>query len=88
MTTKLLGVITRPGTTRQNKTGAWGLRLPEFDWDKCTGCNTCEVLCPEGCIFHLERKHYQADAEYCKGCGICAEECPAKGITMKMKESG
>ena len=75
-----LGIVTRPGTSLRNKTGPWGLLRPQFDWEKCVGCNTCETICPEGCISHREKKQYQAD--YCKGCGLCAAACPAKCITM------
>jgi len=46
---------------------------------KCTKCDLCWVLCPEGVI----NRHTMAiDYEYCTGCGVCAEECPLKAITM------
>ena len=80
---KLLGIVTRPGTSRRNKTGGWRQSRPEWDWSKCTGCTTCETICPEGCVYHLEKKQFQADMDYCKGCGLCAELCPVKAITMK-----
>jgi pyruvate ferredoxin oxidoreductase delta subunit len=78
-----LGIVTRPGSSLRNKTGPWGILCPEFDWSKCTGCNTCESICPEGCIRHLEKKQYQADYEYCKGSGMCAAACSFSAITMK-----
>ncbi len=77
-----LGIVTRPGTSLHNKTGPWGTRNPAFDWEKCKGCNTCEMICPEGCIRHLEKNQYESDPEYCKGCGLCAAACPFGAITM------
>ncbi|NIM04168.1 MAG: 4Fe-4S dicluster domain-containing protein [Armatimonadetes bacterium] len=80
---RLLGVVTRPGTSRQNKTGSWRVMRPVFDHDKCTGCTTCETICPEGCVYHTGKTEYDSDLDYCKGCGLCAEMCPADAITMK-----
>jgi len=77
-----LGIITRPGSSLRNKTGPWGIMRPVFDREKCRGCNTCESICPEGCIRHLEKKVYEADIEFCKGCGMCVAECPGKAIVM------
>jgi pyruvate ferredoxin oxidoreductase delta subunit len=78
-----LGIVTRPGSSLRNKTGPWGILRPVFDWEKCKSCNTCEMICPEGCIRHLEKKQYEADFEYCKGCGMCAAACPFDAITME-----
>ena len=78
-----LGIVTRPGTSLANKTGPWGILRPVFDPEKCRACNTCEMICPEGCIRHLEKKQYEADMDYCKGCGMCAEACPFDAIVME-----
>ena len=80
---KLIGIVTRPGSSKRNLTGGWRVMRPEFDWSKCTGCMTCETICPEGCVSHQGKKEYAADLDYCKGCALCAEMCPAKAITMK-----
>ena len=78
----LLGVVVRPGTSVENKTGGWGIVRPEFDWEACRGCATCETICPEGCIYHTAKKEHHADLDFCKGCGLCAAECPAHAIKM------
>jgi len=82
-----LGIVARPGSSLLNKTGSWGILTPVFDCSKCKGCNTCEIICPEGCIRHLEKKQYEADIEFCKGCGLCAAACPADAIAMVSKQS-
>jgi len=80
---KLLGIIARPGSTRRNATGGWRTLRPEFDYDKCVGCKTCQTLCPENCISQLDKKKFEADMDFCKGCGLCAAMCPGKAISMK-----
>jgi len=77
-----LGLVARPGSSLRNKTGSWGILTPVFDCEKCTGCNTCASICPEGCILRIEKKRYEADLDFCKGCGLCAAACPASAITM------
>ena len=79
---KLLGIVTRPGSTRRNPTGGWRTLRPEFN-DKCTGCKTCQTLCPENCISQVDKKIFEADMDFCKGCGLCAAMCPAAAISMK-----
>ena len=55
---------------------------PVFLQEKCTGCRTCAMVCPDGVVYALDKKKYTCDLDYCKGCGICAEECPVGGIKM------
>jgi len=52
------------------------------DENKCTGCNTCFIICPCGAIAKNENGVAQVDEELCKGCGICAALCPERAITM------
>ncbi|MEZ7890638.1 MAG: 4Fe-4S binding protein [Candidatus Wallbacteria bacterium] len=80
------GAMLKPGTSRGNKTGNWRSQRPIFKQEKCTGCTTCERICPEGVVFAQDKKKYSVDLDYCKGCGLCAEECPVKDIEMKMEE--
>ncbi|HPL93096.1 MAG TPA: 4Fe-4S binding protein [bacterium] len=81
-----------PGTSKNNKTGAWRTFRPEIDFEKCTGCGICESVCPEPCISNSHKKNKmgkevrQIDYDYCKGCGLCAAECPFKAISMKVEK--
>ena len=83
----IAGVIPKPGTSKEYKTGDWRSFKPILDQDKCTRCNLCWVYCPEPAIKHNDDGSYEMDLTYCKGCGICAEECPPKAIKM-VEESG
>jgi pyruvate ferredoxin oxidoreductase delta subunit len=65
-----------------NKTGSWRSTRPIFLQEKCTGCRLCEMVCPDGVVFAVEKKKYTSDLDYCKGCGICAQECPVSDIKM------
>jgi pyruvate ferredoxin oxidoreductase delta subunit len=83
-------IITKPATTLQNKTGSWRSFKPVLNKDKCTGCLTCWVLCPDSSIkkVKLDKGFKVAiNYDYCKGCGICATECPVNAISMERKGS-
>jgi heterodisulfide reductase subunit A len=49
--------------------------------DKCTGCGTCEILCPFGAISLQEDGKAGVTAALCKGCGLCRATCPEMAIT-------
>ena len=56
--------------------------------NKCIGCNTCVVNCPEhACI--LTKDGIVTDPDLCKLCGKCAEVCPTKAteISGRMETS-
>ena len=74
--------ISKPGTASKNKTGAWRTFRAVINKEKCIKCQTCVMVCPEGCIKGEPGKIPEIDYDYCKGCGICAFECPVKCIEM------
>ena len=76
------GFFGKPATSLDYKTGGWGVQHPTFLWEKCTDCRLCELLCPDGIIYRVEKKRYAFVGDYCKGCGICALECPVADIVM------
>ncbi|HEX32886.1 MAG TPA: 4Fe-4S dicluster domain-containing protein [Candidatus Aenigmarchaeota archaeon] len=79
------GVIEKPGTSTENKTGDWRTDKPIVDYSKCIKCGICWMYCPDNAI-KWENGLPVWDFDYCKGCGICAQECPAKAITMVREE--
>ncbi|MBZ4655113.1 MAG: pyruvate ferredoxin oxidoreductase [Peptococcaceae bacterium] len=59
----------------------WRTFRPVINGEKCTKCQRCWLLCPDGVIERGE-PYFQIDYNFCKGCGLCAYECPVKAITM------
>lgn len=59
---------------------------PVVDEDLCTGCGTCEAICPE--VFEVgdDGISHVIDAEGCEAAGCCeeaAEECPENAISLE-----
>jgi heterodisulfide reductase subunit A-like polyferredoxin len=52
------------------------------DQDKCTGCGTCELLCPFGAISLDAEGKAEVTKALCKGCGTCRASCPELAITV------
>jgi NAD-dependent dihydropyrimidine dehydrogenase PreA subunit len=50
------------------------------DQEKCTGCGTCEDICPVEAI-KVEDVKAVVDDEACVDCGTCIEECSEKAIS-------
>ncbi|MCD2434543.1 RnfABCDGE type electron transport complex subunit B [Acidaminococcus sp. NSJ-142] len=78
------------------KIGANG--LPEFDYNKCVGCEACAKACPQLLIEMIDasknvlvecnnREKGKAAMTDCKvsciSCGMCAKNCPQHCITME-----
>ncbi len=52
------------------------------DQELCSGCKTCNSLCPYNAISFLEDKNVaEINDILCKGCGVCVAACPAGAIT-------
>jgi len=82
----IAAIITDVGSTTKNKTGSWRTFKPVVDINKCTGCNLCDMHCPDSAIKVGKDKKAHVNYDYCKGCGICAEICPVKAIAMERDE--
>jgi heterodisulfide reductase subunit A len=54
------------------------------DEQLCSGCKTCNSLCPYSAIAFDEEKRVSVITEaLCKGCGTCAAACPSGAITAR-----
>ena len=54
------------------------------DEELCSGCKTCNPLCPYNAIsFDEERKVSRINEALCKGCGTCAAACPSGAISAR-----
>jgi ferredoxin len=58
---------------------------PKIDFDLCTGCGTCEALCPD--VFQLrdDGKAYVINEGGCNGCNCqdAVDSCPEGAISME-----
>lgn len=46
--------------------------------EKCIGCETCKINCPQGTITKEEK--CKIDKNHCLHCGYCFENCPVRAI--------
>jgi len=67
---------------------SWRVFTPEVDEEKCIGCKTCWIFCPET-AFSWNEETNKPEIEYrkCKGCGVCVNECPVKAIEFVRVEA-
>ncbi len=62
--------------------------MPKFDMAKCTGCKTCERLCPYNAITVDKEAGNKVDERYCYGCGMCVGACPVGAIVLIERKTG
>jgi pyruvate ferredoxin oxidoreductase delta subunit len=82
------GVVVQPGTSREEKKSGWRIYRPRHKQKDCIGCRNCELMCPDGAVYRIDKKKFDADMDACKGCGICAEMCPVDDIDMVLEAEG
>lgn len=63
-------------------------RLPEWDFDKCTKCGVCGLVCMTKAIVSIKGRHPIFIPEQCNGCGACFIKCSEKAISWSKKEIG
>lgn len=56
----------------------------EINEEECTGCGTCEEVCPMDAIVLNDVSHIIRDR--CIGCGVCVSKCPSNAIHLRDKE--
>ena len=50
---------------------------------ECTGCGTCNELCPLGAISIVD-SCVQFNYDNCFGCGVCTSQCPTNALTQEI----
>ncbi|UCF07991.1 MAG: CoB--CoM heterodisulfide reductase iron-sulfur subunit A family protein [Thermoplasmata archaeon] len=56
--------------------------VSHVDRERCSGCRSCERVCPYGAIQFDEEGIAVVVVAACKGCGTCGSICPEKAINM------
>ncbi len=56
--------------------------VSQVDRERCSGCRSCEKVCPYGAIQFDEEGIAETIVAACKGCGTCGSICPEKAISM------
>jgi heterodisulfide reductase subunit A2 len=54
-----------------------------LDSERCSGCQTCLVVCPYGAMsFDPRRGVSTLEERLCQGCGSCAAHCPSRAVSL------
>jgi len=59
-----------------------GVTTLRLDALKCTGCGSCEMVCPHAVFEVSDRKSRIVDLDACMECGACALNCRDKAISL------
>ena len=51
------------------------------DAEECTGCGTCEEICPTGAI--AINGIARVDPKWCTGCSLCVQQCLQEAIELR-----
>jgi NAD-dependent dihydropyrimidine dehydrogenase PreA subunit len=58
-----------------------------IDEEKCTGCGSCVVGCPEGALQLIDGKARVVSDLFCDGLGACIGDCPEGAIEIETREA-
>lgn len=59
-----------------------GVTTLRLDESVCTGCGTCQTVCPHGVYGLQDRKARIVDRDACIECGACALNCPQAALSV------
>jgi len=62
------------------------VKIPRFNYDKCTGCRACADFCKFNAIIFIKKPFLVT--EICHSCGGCYQVCEFDAITLVDKEIG
>jgi len=68
---------------RMHDFGIMGMTEPQYNRDRCVGCNACVKACTRKSVSVLEMVNYKIErnAQRCIGCGECVLACPTNAWT-------
>lgn len=55
--------------------------LAQVDNEKCTGCGTCQIVCPTEAI-RVVKKKARVNEKKCLACPNCTDSCPEGALTL------
>ena len=59
-----------------------GVTTLQLDRETCTGCGTCEIVCPHTVFQVKNKKAVFRDFNGCMECGACALNCPVGAVRV------
>ena len=59
-----------------------GVTTLELDQELCTGCGSCEIVCPHAVFAMNDGLAAIRDRDACMECGACALNCETEAITV------
>ncbi len=68
--------------------GIIGQTLPQYNLERCVGCNACVKACAGMSVSALRMENYKIlrKEEKCIGCGVCVTKCPTRAWTRSQKK--
>lgn len=71
------------GKVRMNDFGIIGMTEPQYDKDRCVGCEQCVKYCQKRSVGALSMVNGKVvrDEALCIGCGVCVTYCPTRAWT-------
>jgi Pyruvate/2-oxoacid:ferredoxin oxidoreductase delta subunit len=83
---RLFARFLAPGKNRADGAPAGSLAYvrPEIDPERCTGCDACTRLCPDGALAveGTPDEGYSGTPDRCSGCGLCVDVCDQAAIRI------
>lgn len=73
--------------TRMQDFGIIGMTEPQYNKDRCVGCQACVKACRKKSVDALSVHNYRIvrNEEKCIGCGECVINCPTRAFTRSNK---
>ena len=59
-----------------------GVTTLQHNKELCSGCKTCEQVCPHGVFEVYEKKAHVIDRDACMECGACVINCKDGAISV------